>query len=269
MVGRVVLFLAIVSLCYTGVSAFDIQKAQQVTYSVKTVTDNNETNLGTAVAISKNDLLLTALHLIDNYKKISVLSHEGKEYNARVLNISSKKDLALLQIDAQEIPFAPLSKEKKLAQHIYMLSSEDLFLQGDIAQIKKEGILIGIVAKPGTSGGGVFDEKNNLLAIISRKGSLHNTTFASTIEKISDINESYKAGISKQIFKKTNNYDTSYCRDKHDLSVWNRVAKSDNLGIQELHALFIGLCEKVKHHDLTTEEAQYIFEKARDRLLGE
>jgi len=66
-----------------------------------------------------------------------------------------------------------------------------------------------------------------------------------------------------------NNYDNSHCYDKADLKIWANNAKSKDPGIQEFHAIFIGLCKKVEDRDLTTEEAQLIFESARTRLISE
>ena len=67
---------------------------------------------------------------------------------------------------------------------------------------------------------------------------------------------------------RSNNYDHSYCYDKEDLLVWDKFSTSDDLRIQEFHAIFLGLCEKVKRKNLTTEAAQYIFEETRTRLFG-
>jgi hypothetical protein len=73
--------------------------------------------------------------------------------------------------------------------------------------------------------------------------------------------------VDKKAVVATKNYDTSYCHDKHDLAIWNKFATSPNLKVQALHALFLGLCIKVEHHDLTTDQAQLIFETSKKRLL--
>ena len=56
--------------------------------------------------------------------------------------------------------------------------------------------------------------------------------------------------------------------EEEDLKIWTKFAKSKDPKVQEFHALFVGLCSKVVNRDLTTDEGQYIFEKARTRLFG-
>ena len=252
-----------------GVSAFDGKYAQALTYEVINHADDGNVELGTAVAVSKDGKLVTALHVINNYQTITVRSSEGREYNASVKGISTKNDLALLQIDAKNIPYADVSNKKSLNQRVYVLSGEGLLVRGNIAQIKSDGILIDIDTKQGSSGGGVFDEKNNLLGIVLHKENLRDIFYAASSTLLKTVNEPYSPTINKKEISMTGNYDTSYCHDSEDIATWAKLSKSPNLGVQELHALYIGLCKKVENHDLTTDQAQYIFEKARLRVLDQ
>ena len=247
---------------------FDANSALAITYKVESFTKEGGIDTGTAVAIGPKGRLVTALHVIENYKKIRVLSYNKKEYAAKVVAVSQKRDLALLKIDAENIPYAHTSTKTTLDQPVYLLGYDGLLTKGSIAQIKSDGLLINIDTKQGTSGGGIFDKKNNLLGILLHKDILRNMFFAASVNSFKSIDEPYKEGIRKKELSFTNNYDTSYCHDPHDLAVWKKFSKSKELKIQELHALFIGLCKKVENHDLTTEQADYIFENARKRLLG-
>ena len=67
---------------------------------------------------------------------------------------------------------------------------------------------------------------------------------------------------------KSNNYDYSYCTTDETLNSWKKIIKSGNIKTHTLHAIFLGLCEKVKRKDMTTEEADYIFFENRKRLFG-
>lgn len=260
-------FIFLTAFLLTEVFAFNAKTVRAVTYRVINLTKEGEIESGTAVAVSKEGELVTALHVIEDYRTITVRGSNGKEYNATLKAISEKNDLALLHIDVKGIPYAHPSHQKSLNQRIYLLSGDALLVRGRIAQIKKESFLLDTDTKQGASGGGVFDEKNNLLGILLHKTDIANLFYAADSNTLKSINEPYRSVLNKKEIANTNNYDTSYCHDKEDIKVWKKLAKSHSLAVQELHALFIGLCKKVENHDLTTDQAQYIFENAKRRLL--
>jgi len=248
---------------------FNVKAAQAVTYTVKVITKDNITGYGTAVAISANGKLVTAYHNIDSYKKITVFSQDHKSYTVKVGKISAKNDLAYLYIDTKEIPYVKMAKKTQLGEDVYILGYENLLLKGIISKNNKESIVINVEVKKGMSGGGVFNKKNKLVAILLDKDYLDKTSYAVKTDQFATISK--KFAYKKRLLNlgKSNNYDNSYCYDKHELSIWNKYAKSSNPNTQELHAIFLGLCQKVGNRDLTTEEAQYIFNRARKRLIGE
>ena len=232
---------------------FDVKKAQEITYEVKVIKKNNTIRSGTAIEINKDGKLITAYHYIVSYKDIKIVGSNSMEYNVTVGKVSIDNDLAYLYIDVKDIPFVRLADNIDLGEDIYLLSYDNLLLTGIISQIKDNGILLNIEAKKCTSGGGVFNNKNELVAILLSKDILYKTSFAATTKSFQKITQNYheKAKLNLD----TNNYDYSYCNDKDDLKLWNKYSKSNDLKVQEFHALFIGLCEKVKNKDLTTEMA--------------
>ena len=68
---------------------------------------------------------------------------------------------------------------------------------------------------------------------------------------------------------KSSDYDTSYCHDKTELARWQmlNLKHPKDHNIQTLHALWIGLCQKVEKKEITTNMAQEIFEKARSSVI--
>ena len=158
------------------------------------------------------------------------------------------------------------AQEIALGDEIYSYSHEKILLKGIISQNRKDDFMLSVDSKEGMSGQGVFNNKNELVGIVLGKDYLEQSAYAARVDNFDNINEafSYKDSITNASNK---NYDTSYCEDEEDLEIWNSLAKSDNFKIQELHALFLGLCEKVKNRDLTTDKAQVIFENSRQRLL--
>ena len=64
-------------------------------------------------------------------------------------------------------------------------------------------------------------------------------------------------------------YDYQYCVDQKELDRWQRILieDGDKDEIQTIHALWIGLCEKVKRQDITSDRANIIFELMRNVVV--
>ncbi len=211
---------------------------------------------------------MTAFHNVESFRNITAIDHNMKEYNASIVNISIEDDLAILQIDAKSIPFAKTaSSESKLGSDAYILTAEHLLLKGIASKVEEGGIILNVEIPKGSSGGGVFNSSNELIAIALRRDYLDKTSFGVGVSQFTKVTKDYypKARLKRL---ESNNYDYSHCEDERDLAIWKKYAKSNQLEIQEFHAIFVGLCVKVKNRDLTTEEAQLIFEKSRARLFG-
>ena len=61
----------------------------------------------------------------------------------------------------------------------------------------------------------------------------------------------------------------NYCTDKESWKEWDTLAEKypDDMDIQTLHALRIGLCVKVERGDIKVEQAKDIFENARNTII--
>ncbi|MFT5662164.1 MAG: hypothetical protein ACI9TV_002812 [Sulfurimonas sp.] len=248
-------------------SYFNVEKVQSVTYEVKVTTKKGIEASVTAVALTSYGTLVTAYHNVEAYKKITVVDYQGKKYSATIGKISAENDLAYLHIKAKNIPFTTLANHTLLGEEIYLLSYESLLLEGIVSQIKPNNIIINIEAKKGTSGGGVFNNSNELVSILIRKDIVDKTSSSVRHNAFHSIVENFQY---KDEMKNPygNDYDNSYCYNEDDLKIWNQYAKSYDFRTQEMHALFIGLCKKMKNKDLTTEQAEFIFESSRVRLFG-
>lgn len=242
--------------------------AQKYTYKLNIHKSNGEYGFATAVAISNNGKLITAFHNINNSSSITATDYKGKVFSVKLGNISIKDDLAYIHINTNNIPYSKLDiHTPKLGNDIYLLNSENLLLKGIISKVKADGVIINVEISKGTSGSGIFTDSNKLLAIALNKDYLDKTSFGSGVDKLKNITSKFTN--TQVSYKKSNkaNYDYSYCQNKDDLAIWEKYSKSKNPNIQELHAIFLGLCEKVKRKDLTTEKAQFIYIQAKDRLL--
>lgn len=61
----------------------------------------------------------------------------------------------------------------------------------------------------------------------------------------------------------------NYCNDPNSWKEWDELVQKypEDLDIQALHALRIGLCAKVERGDLTVDQATEIFERAREAIV--
>ena len=146
---------------------------------------------GTGFAISSTGIIATNQHVINEAKNIIIRGINGdfsKTYRAKVILEDKNNDLAILQIDDDSfsslgtIPYiisyksgdvgnsifclgyplrATMGDEVKLTNGI--ISSKSGF-QGDITSYQ-----ISAPVQPGNSGGPLFDDKGNLIGIISAK----------------------------------------------------------------------------------------------------
>lgn len=66
-----------------------------------------------------------------------------------------------------------------------------------------------------------------------------------------------------------NEYNTEYCHDPVELQKWEQLLSSnpDSGPLAAIHALWIGLCVKVEARQLTTMQANQLFERFRDALI--
>ncbi len=63
----------------------------------------------------------------------------------------------------------------------------------------------------------------------------------------------------------------NYCDDPKAANDWHRAAVrfQDNDGFQVLHAIRIGLCQKIKDGSISEEHAIELFERQRQRFIGD
>jgi len=67
-----------------------------------------ERGLGSGVIVSSDGSILTNNHVVDGAEKITVLLSDNKSFEAKVVGKDQLSDLAVLKIDAQNLPFLTL-----------------------------------------------------------------------------------------------------------------------------------------------------------------
>ena len=135
---------------------------------------------GTGFVVHSDGYLMTCAHVIEGGARIEIELGKQK-YLARVVALNSKRDLALLQIAARNLPVLPLgdASQVELAEHVrvvgyplsQVLGSSIKITQGSVAGFidGKSGRMIQVDASinPGNSGGPLVNDKGDVIGVAS------------------------------------------------------------------------------------------------------
>src|SRR3989449_11205033 len=136
--------------------------------------------LGSGVIITKDGYILTNNHVVDGAKEVKVTMEDGHEYTAKVIGRDPKTDLAVVKIDAKDLPVVPMADSDKVQVGDVALAIGNPF---GVGQTVTQGIVsatdrgnVGIEAyenfiqtdaaiNPGNSGGALVDIEGRLIGI--------------------------------------------------------------------------------------------------------
>lgn len=85
--------------------------------------------VGSGFFISPDGYILTNYHVIKNAIKVSIFDIEGKEYKAEKVGVDPKTDLALLKVDAKNLPFIELGDSNVVEVGEWVLAIGNPFYQ--------------------------------------------------------------------------------------------------------------------------------------------
>jgi len=163
---------------------------------------------GSGVIYSADGYVITNNHVIANSTKIEVV-HEKKTYQAKVIGTDPSTDLALLKIEAQDLPAVKLgiSKDVKIGEWVLAVGNPfNLTSTVTAGIVSAKGRNINIVnsqfpiesfiqtdaaINPGNSGGALVNVKGELIgintAILSKTGSYTGYGFAVPVDIVKKI----------------------------------------------------------------------------------
>src|ERR1700722_14482042 len=82
---------------------------------------------GSGFLISADGLVLTNAHVVDGAKEVTVKLSDHREYKAKVLGADKSSDIAVLKIDAHNLPTVTLGNSDKLGVGDYVLAIGEPF----------------------------------------------------------------------------------------------------------------------------------------------
>jgi len=139
-----------------------------------------EQSLGSGVIVSPEGYVLTNNHVVDGATDVHVALGDKREFKARVVGTDPKTDIAVLKIDATDLPYITIGDSKKVEIGDYVLAIGDPFGVGQtvtmgIVSAKERGglgiedyedfIQTDAPINPGNSGGALVNDRGELVGI--------------------------------------------------------------------------------------------------------
>jgi serine protease Do len=164
--------------------------------------------LGSGVIVSEDGYILTNNHVVDNADEVKVALTDGREFTAKVIGKDPKTDIAVLKIDASDLPALPIANSDNIEVGDLVLAVGNPFGvgqtvtmgmvsatgRGNLGLDYEDFIQTDAAINPGNSGGALVDAEGRLVgintAILSRSGGNQGIGFAVPVNLARDVMES-------------------------------------------------------------------------------
>lgn len=153
-------------------------------------TEKETVGSGSGVIITSDGYIVTNNHVVSGAEAIKVYLQDGTEYEAQLIGTDSYTDLAVIKINAENLPAATVGSSSTLmvGDTIYAIGNP----LGVLATSVSKGIVSGLdrevtvdgqqmtlmqvnaSVNPGNSGGGLFNADGELVGIVNSKASGEN-----------------------------------------------------------------------------------------------
>ena len=162
--------------------------------------DDGELNFGSGFIISPDGYSLTNTHVVGGMNNIKVMLNDKREYTAKLIGSDQQSDVALLKIDAADLPVVKIGNAKDLKPGEWVAAigapfGFDNSVTAGIVSAKGRSlpnenytpfIQTDVAINPGNSGGPLFNLKGQVVGInsqiYSRSGGFMGISFAIPID---------------------------------------------------------------------------------------
>jgi serine protease Do len=164
--------------------------------------------VGSGVIVTKDGYLLTNNHVVDGADEVKISLQDGREFTAKVIGKDPKSDLAVIKVDAKDLPFIEIADSDRIEVGDIVLAVGNPFGIGQtvtMGMVSATGratlgldyedfIQTDAAINPGNSGGALVDAEGRLIgintAILSRSGGNQGIGFAIPANLARDVMES-------------------------------------------------------------------------------
>jgi serine protease Do len=156
--------------------------------------------MGSGFIVSADGIILTNAHVVKDATEVTVKLTDRREFRAKVLGSDPKTDIAVLKIDARNLPVVTLGNPKDLRPGEWVLAIGSPFgfentVTAGVVSAKGRSlpddssvpfIQTDVAVNPGNSGGPLFNARGEVIgmnsAIYSRSGGYQGVAFAIPID---------------------------------------------------------------------------------------
>lgn len=171
-------------------------------------------SLGSGFIISSDGYVVTNAHVIDDAESIRVTLKDRRELDAKVIGVDENSDIALLKVEAKDLPVATFgdSSKLKVGQWVVAIGApfglEHSASQGIVSALARslnDGvnnttyvpfIQTDVAVNPGNSGGPLFDLDGNVVGvnsmIYSRSGGYMGISFSIPANTVKNVTTQLK-----------------------------------------------------------------------------
>ena len=122
--------------------------------------ERRSAGIGSGFVMRADGVIVTNAHVIEGAAKVSVAMRDGTTYEAKVIGIDETNDLAVVKIDARNLPIAPLGNSTDLLVGEWAIAIGNPF--GFVLGNSEPSVSVGVVSAVGRNlagrgeGGGVY-----------------------------------------------------------------------------------------------------------------
>ena len=164
-------------------------------------------SLGSGFIIERNGIILTNAHVVKDAESINVRLQDKREFPAKVLGIDERSDVAVLKVEASDLPVIRVGNSDKLEVGEWVLAIGSPFgldftaTQGIVSALGRNlpdetyvpFIQTDAAVNPGNSGGPLFNTRGEVIGInsqiYSRSGGYMGLSFAIPINTAMQVAE--------------------------------------------------------------------------------
>ena len=168
-------------------------------------------SLGSGFIISQDGVVLTNAHVVDDAEEVTVRLNDKREFKAKILGTDKRTDIAVLKIDAKDLPTAPVGDPDRLKVGEWVLAIGSPFgfdstVTAGIVSAKGRSlpdetyvpfIQTDVAVNPGNSGGPLFNLRGEVIGvnsqIYSRSGGYMGISFAIPIDVAMKVAEQLRS----------------------------------------------------------------------------
>jgi serine protease Do len=162
--------------------------------------------VGSGVIATKDGYILTNNHVVDGADEVKVALQDGREFTAKVIGRDPKSDVAVIKIEAKDLPAVTMADSDKVEVGDIVLAVGNPFgigqtvttgivsatgRSGTVGLDYEDFIQTDAAINPGNSGGALVDADGRLIgintAILSRSGGNQGIGFAIPVNLARDV----------------------------------------------------------------------------------